>query len=47
MEGDFGASRWSGNVGARMVHTKTTANTASAVPVSLWTPSNTASSTQT
>ena len=47
LEADFGGSRWSGNVGLRMVHTTTTANTASAVPVSLWTPSNTASSTQT
>jgi TonB-dependent receptor len=34
-------------VGVRLVHTTTTANTAPAVPVSLWTPSNTASSTQT
>ncbi|MGH8316482.1 MAG: TonB-dependent receptor [Steroidobacteraceae bacterium] len=47
VEADFGASRWSGNLGVRVVHTTTTANTASAVPVSLWTPSNTASSTQT
>ena len=47
LEGDFGGSRWSGNVGVRLVHTTTTANTAPAVPVSLWTPSNTASSTQT
>ena len=47
VEGDFGGSRWSGNVGVRVVHTTTTANTAPAVPVSLWTPSNTASSTQT
>jgi TonB-dependent receptor len=47
LEGDFGGSRWSGNVGVRVVHTTTTANTAPAVPVSLWTPSNTASSTQT
>jgi iron complex outermembrane recepter protein len=47
LEGDFGGSRWSGNLGLRMVHTTTTANTAPAVPVSLWTPSNTASSTQT
>ncbi len=47
LEADFGASRWSGNVGVRLVHTSTSANTASAVPVSLWTPSNTASSTQT
>ncbi|MGH8287618.1 MAG: TonB-dependent receptor [Steroidobacteraceae bacterium] len=47
LEADFGASRWSGNVGVRVVHTTTSANTASAVPMSLWTPSNTASSTQT
>ena len=47
LEGDFGGSRWSGNLGVRLVHTTTTANTAPAVPVSLWTPSNTASSTQT
>jgi iron complex outermembrane receptor protein len=37
MEGDFSAERWSGNLGVRVVHTKTTASTASAVPVSLWT----------
>ncbi|MBW4052689.1 MAG: TonB-dependent receptor [Proteobacteria bacterium] len=47
VEADFGASRWSGNVGVRVVHTTTSADTASAVPVSLWTPSNSASSTQT
>jgi iron complex outermembrane receptor protein len=47
LEADFGGSRWSGNLGVRLVHTTTSANTASAVPVSLWTPSNTASSTQT
>jgi iron complex outermembrane recepter protein len=47
LEGVFGATRWSGNVGLRVVHTTTTANTASAVPVSLWTPSNSASSVQT
>ena len=37
MEADFAAERWSGNAGVRVVHTKTTADTASAVPVSLWT----------
>ncbi|MBS0380400.1 MAG: TonB-dependent receptor [Proteobacteria bacterium] len=37
LEGDFVSSRWSGNVGVRVVHTTTTAQTASAVPVSLWT----------
>jgi iron complex outermembrane receptor protein len=47
VEADFGASRWSGNVGVRVVHTTTSADTASAVPVSLWTPSNNASSVQT
>ncbi len=47
LEAAFGGSRWSGNLGVRVVHTTTSANTASAVPVSLWTPSNTASSTQT
>jgi iron complex outermembrane recepter protein len=47
VEADFGTTRWSGNVGVRLVHTTTSANTASAVPMSLWTPSNTASSTQT
>ncbi|HJS89228.1 MAG TPA: TonB-dependent receptor [Steroidobacteraceae bacterium] len=47
LEADFGASRWSGNVGVRIVHTTTSADTASAVPTYIWTPSNTASSTQT
>ena len=47
VEGDFGGRDWSGNLGVRVVHTTTTADTASAVPVSLWTPSNTASSVQT
>ena len=37
LEADFNASRWSGNLGVRLVHTATTAQTASAVPVSLWT----------
>ncbi len=39
VEAGFAASRWSGNVGVRVVHTTTTANTASAAPVSLWTNS--------
>jgi iron complex outermembrane receptor protein len=39
VEAEFAASRWSGNVGVRVVHTTTTANTASAAPVSLWTNS--------
>jgi iron complex outermembrane recepter protein len=47
VEGDFAGSRWSGNVGVRVVHTATTADTASAAPVALWTPSDTASSVQT
>jgi iron complex outermembrane recepter protein len=47
VEADFAARNWSGNVGVRVVRTETTAATASAVPVSLWTPSNTASSVQT
>ena len=38
LEADFSAARWSGNLGVRVVRTKTTASTASAVPVSLWTP---------
>ena len=37
---------WSGNVGVRVVHTSTSASTASAVPVSIWTPS-TVGATQT
>jgi iron complex outermembrane recepter protein len=39
VQADFSASRWSGNLGVRVVHTTTTANTASAVPESLWTNS--------
>jgi iron complex outermembrane receptor protein len=46
LEADFSGSNWSGNIGVRVVHTTTTAITASAVPTSLWTPSNTASSVQ-
>jgi iron complex outermembrane recepter protein len=37
MQADFAASRWSGNIGVRVVHTTTTADTASAVPEALWT----------
>ncbi len=37
VEADFQASRWSGNLGVRLVHTATTAQTASAVPTALWT----------
>jgi iron complex outermembrane receptor protein len=39
MEADFNAPRWSGNLGVRVVHTQTTADTAAAVPTSLWTQS--------
>ena len=47
LQADFSTDRWSGNIGLRMVHTKTTADTASAVPAALWTPSNSSSSVQT
>ncbi|MBS0422734.1 MAG: TonB-dependent receptor [Proteobacteria bacterium] len=36
-EATFQGERWSGNVGVRVVHTKTDATTAQSVPVSLWT----------
>jgi TonB-dependent receptor len=36
LEADFATSRWSGNLGVRVVHTKTTAGTASAVPTAIW-----------
>jgi iron complex outermembrane recepter protein len=36
VEQTFAASRWSGNLGLRMVRTETTAATASAVPTALW-----------
>jgi iron complex outermembrane receptor protein len=45
-EATFAGENWSGNVGVRVVHTKTLAATAESVPVSLWTPSD-ANSTQT
>ena len=35
-EATFQSDRWSGNVGVRVVHTKTQAVTAQSVPVSLW-----------
>ena len=35
-EATFKGDKWSGNVGVRVVHTKTQAQTAQAVPVSLW-----------
>jgi iron complex outermembrane recepter protein len=36
-EATFAGSNWSGNLGVRVVHTKTLAKTAQSVPVSLWT----------
>jgi iron complex outermembrane receptor protein len=45
-EATFAGTNWSGNVGVRVVHTATQAETAESVPVSLWTPSD-ANSTQT
>ncbi|MFO1467622.1 MAG: TonB-dependent receptor [Steroidobacteraceae bacterium] len=47
VQADFSSERWSGNLGLRVVHTKTSADTASAVPVALWTPDPNASSVQT
>ncbi len=35
----FAGTNWGGNVGLRVVRTNTTASTATAAPVSLWTPS--------
>jgi TonB-dependent receptor len=46
LETEFAGSNWSGNLGVRVVHTRTTARYAESVPVSLWTPT-TAGSTQT
>ena len=43
----FAGTNWGGNLGLRIVRTNTTASTATAAPVSLWTPSNTNSSTET
>ncbi|MHB1871100.1 MAG: TonB-dependent receptor [Steroidobacteraceae bacterium] len=37
IEGVFAGRRWSGNIGVRVIHTGTTAATAAAVPVSLYT----------
>jgi len=34
----FGGTDWSGNLGLRVVNTKTTASTGAAVPTALWTP---------
>ena len=36
-EATFAGTNWSGNLGVRLVHTKTLAKTAQSVPVSLWT----------
>ena len=46
LETEFAGSNWSGNLGVRVVHTRTSARYAQSVPVSLWTPT-TAGSTQT
>jgi TonB-dependent receptor len=46
LEVEFAGSNWSGNAGLRVVRTKTTANYAQSVPLSLWTPT-TAGATQT
>jgi hypothetical protein len=43
----FAGTNWGGNLGLRIVRTNTTASTAVAAPVSLWTPSDTNSSTET
>jgi TonB-dependent receptor len=38
VQGDFsGGTRWSGNLGVRVVRTQTTASTATTVPVAIWT----------
>ena len=47
LEADFAAPRWSGNAGVRVVRTTTTAGTASAVPVAVWTPQPPGSTVQT
>src|SRR5262249_52357150 len=36
-EATFQGNNWSGNIGVRVVHTKTQARTAQSVPISLWT----------
>jgi iron complex outermembrane recepter protein len=43
LEGEFAGSNWSGNLGVRIVQTKTTANYAQSVPVSVWTANPNAS----
>ena len=40
-EATFAGSNWSGNLGVRLVHTKTLAKAAQSVPVSLWTQDDT------
>ena len=47
VEQTFAANNWSGNLGVRVVRTNTTANTATAVPTALWTPSEHQTTTQT
>jgi TonB-dependent receptor len=47
MEATFAGTDWSGNLGARVVRTSTLAATAESVPVSLWTPSTSAGTSQT
>ena len=46
LEGEFAGSNWSGNLGVRVVQTKTTANYAQSVPTVLWT-TNASTSTPT
>lgn len=43
----FAGTNWGGKLGLRIVRTNTIASTAIAAPVSLWTPSDTNSSTET
>jgi iron complex outermembrane recepter protein len=43
LEGDFEADNWSGNLGVRLIQTKTAASTAVAVPSAIWTPFTTGS----
>jgi len=43
LEGELKGSNWSGNVGVRVVQTKTTANYAQSVPLDLWTTNPNAS----
>ncbi|MEC4591927.1 TonB-dependent receptor [Nitrospirillum amazonense] len=40
VEAEMSGTRWSGNIGVRVVRTETDASTAAAVPVSLWTPTD-------